>query len=137
MNQHRLTRMLRFGLTAGLQQGLHLLLFPDIILIAEEQIIPLRLAEQGQKIRGCTKVFSLLSAGAKSPVPLPVFGKNFRRSVFGAVILPEYSKIGKCLGGKGFKLRPKKSFSLVHGQKNADGHQVIPHFRKYLQTERI
>ena len=64
-------------------------------------------------------------------------GEDTPCSVGRTVVLIKHLKIGKRLGGKGFKLSREIKLSVESGQQNLYLHQVIPHFRKYLKTERI
>ena len=80
---------------------------------------------------------ALLRGGAEAGIPAGPGVQKRSGSVHGSVILPEHFKILPGLAGQGSQLVRKIFFSLIGCQKDHRLHQLTPHFRKYLQTERI
>ena len=63
--------------------------------------------------------------------------KDGKGIVIGTVILHEDGKIRIRLGLQGFQQRREVGASVEGGEQDSGSHQVTPHFRKYLKTERI
>ena len=114
MNQERGVRTVTgYFFPDGLLQNGDFLRHPDIVLVAEENQICVRLADQRKEIPGSAEMTAGFTAGGEPGILPDDTRQDLRRPVCGTVVLDKNGKIRIRLGTQGVQQLRKMLFPVV------------------------
>ena len=136
--QGRIRAIAGFGLNHGLPAAGQAAGIPFVVLVAQGNQFPVRLAQKAPEIADSPQAMSIFLRQVKAFVLPRDFTQQGRRAVRGAVVLHQHGKAGIILLPQGGQLPGKIRPAVITGQQYLHTlHHAIPHFKKNLMMELI